>query len=110
MQFLLASALVEQASAVSDACPDGKLVNGLLSDNPQLMQECRIVYQAWVSREAMPPGQYLSSLCAELPATESSLAGVIRKDFEERNTFPVNGLVLSRTEACVIACVGERMI
>ncbi len=72
-----------------------------------MLKECHTVYLSWISSEPIAPKLYLSKLGVNVFQGKGALTQIIRQDFKDQKTFIVNGLVLSKTEACLIAGIGE---
>ncbi len=79
---------------------DGKSV-----DMPTpLINECKAVHRHWIQVEGHSPVEYLAELGFD---NQPKLKKIIQNDFEEHNIFIVGGLVLAKTEAAIIATMGE---
>ena len=72
-----------------------------------VIRDCTAVYVAWIARESVSPPRYLS---AKLNSTGSpgglKMTELIDRDFANNEIFVIDGLVLSKSEAASLACIG----
>lgn len=107
IQLFLAYAFLGNSEAASRNYLNNEDFEHWKLNNQELVKECNTVYLSWISSESSTPKQYLSKLGIDGFQGERKLSQLIHQDFKDQKTFIVNGLVLSKTEACLIASIGE---
>ena len=68
--------------------------------------ELEFIYREWIQKENDEPKRVLSELQLDLN-DRKNLLNTFSRDFEEGNIFIVKGLVLSFSEAAILASIGS---
>ncbi|MBL7004578.1 MAG: hypothetical protein ISR69_11195 [Gammaproteobacteria bacterium] len=111
LKFILAYTFTDNAKAVSNKYNPIESFFLRHDINPELKGECIEVFHAWNSRIIeMTPEQYLSKLQINRSDGVSNLNQMITDDFKNHNIIDVKGLVLSKTEASILASIGESFL
>lgn len=75
-----------------------------------MAKEFHAVYLAWLRAESIDPVSYLRSRGLSSIADKVSIRNLSRQDFACGNTIYINGFVLSKAEAAVIASMGKTAV
>lgn len=74
-----------------------------------LVQECQIVYKHWTLTEQKAPEKYFIDRMALHDIDPCNFSELRNIDLDEENSINVNGLVLGKTEAALIAYLGSQV-
>ena len=75
-----------------------------------MAKEFHVVYLAWVRAESVDPVDYLRSRGLHTISDKAAIRNLSKQDFACGNTTYINGFVLSKAEAAVIASMGKAAV
>jgi hypothetical protein len=88
-------------------------INELLNnqDNFQgVLGECLEVYRHWLAVEGDSPKAFFDALNANAQSDAQWIRKEIQRDFEVNRLLTVQGMVISKTEAVILARIGEGVV
>ncbi len=80
-----------------------------LQTNASFEHECFIVYQEWKRREQSDPLIFLQQALNNPTLEGIKISELTQKDFQKQNFFPIEGLLLGKTEAAFLALLGSNV-